>query len=143
MNAFSTSRWLFFLLLVPILLFVIARIFFFQPITMSSTSMEPTVNSGNIVICTKWFDKSTLRKGDLVVVVLNIYQCSFTTVRRFIEYRDAVMSAWVVADRTKGLKKFFDSEKVGSIPVADIKLKVLFVLPTHINANSDGAGQMH
>jgi signal peptidase I len=94
----SIFRWLCFLLVTLILLFFVARVFLFQAITMSSSSMEPTVNSGNIVICTKYFDKSKLRKGDLVVVVMNTDQCSFTTLRRFIEYRDEGRSAWVVGD---------------------------------------------
>lgn len=139
----SIFRSLCFLLVALIVPFVIARIFLFQAITMCSSSMEPTVNSGNIVICTKWFDKSSLRKGDLVVVAMNIDQQSFTTLRRFIEYRDEGRSAWVVADSNKGLKTFFDSEKVGSIPLTDITLKALIVLPTHIIANSDKAPQMH
>ena len=129
------------LVLVLILFFAIARIFLFLPITMSSPSMEPTVNLGNTVICTKHFNKSALRKGDLVVVTINEDQSSFTTVRRFIEYRDGGKSAWLVADGngfrvlpdgSTVSKKHFDSDKVGSIPLADIKLKVLFVLPTHI-----------
>jgi signal peptidase I len=139
----SIFRWLCFLLVTLILLFFVARVFLFQAITMSSSSMEPTVNSGNIVIYTKYFDKSKLRKGDLVVVVMNTDQCSFTTLRRFIEYRDEGRSAWVVGDRTDGLKTFFDSKKVGGIPLTDIKLKALFVLPTHIIASSERALQVH
>jgi signal peptidase I len=128
-----------FSVLVLIFLFAIGRIFLFLPITMDSPSMAPTIKLGNTVICTKWFDKATLRKGDLVVVTISADQSSFTTVRRFIEYRDGGKAAWLVADGTTESKTFFDSYKVGSIPLADIKLKVLFVLPTHIKAKSDKA----
>jgi len=140
------------LLLVIILLFAIARIFLFLPIRMSSPSMEPTINLGNTAICTKRFDKSTLRKGDLVVVTISADQSSFTTIRRFTEFRSGGKSAWLVADGNsfRGLpdgstvsKKFIDSDKVGSIPISDIGLKVMFVLPTHIDDKSDKALQMH
>ena len=131
------------LVLVLILLFAIARIFVFLPITMSSPSMEPTINLGNTVICTKWFDKSTLRKGDLVVVTISADQSSFGTVRRFIEYRDEGKAAWLVADGSTASKKYFDSDKVGSIPISDIGFKVLFVLPTHIKDKSERALKMH
>jgi signal peptidase I len=149
----QSSFWKFVSLALALILTVaIARIFLFLPITMSSLSMEPTIDLGNTVICTKCFNNSALRKGDLVVVTINYDQSSFTTIRRFIEYRDGGKSAWLIAegsgfralpDGSTVSKKYFDSHKVGSVPLADIKLKVLFVLPTHIKAKSDRALQMH
>jgi len=131
------------LVLALILLVAIARIFLFLPITMSSLSMEPTIDLGNTLICTKCFNNSALRKGDLVVVALNIDQCSYTTVRRFIEYRDGGKAAWLLADGSTESKVYFDSNKVGSIPISNIGLKVLFVLPTHIKDKSERAFKMH
>ena len=127
--------------------------YFHIPPDHGEFSFDGTHNrSGNTVISTKCFNNSALRKGDLVVVTINYDQCSFTTIRRFIEYRDVGKSAWLIADRSgfRALpdgsavsKKYFDSHKVGSVPLADIKLKVLFVLPTHIKSKNDRALQMH
>jgi hypothetical protein len=87
--------------------------------------MKPSMNPGNIVICTPGFSKSHLKNGDLIIVIIKTPDGNATTIRRFSDYRDGGMTAWLTADATDGI----DSKEIGNIPIKDISAKVLTVIP--------------
>ena len=92
---------------------------------MDSSSMKPAMNPGDFVICTPWFSKTHLKSGDLVIVNLKTPDGQAMTIRRFSDYRDGGVTAWLTADAPNGI----DSKQVGNIPISDISSKVLTVIP--------------
>ena len=91
---------------------------------MDSSSMKPSVNPGDFVICTPWFSKTHLKSGDLIIVNLKTPGGQAMTIRRFSDYRDGGMAAWLTADAPNGI----DSKQIGNIPITDISSKVLTVI---------------
>ena len=50
-----------------IAIYILSRIFFITTVTVSGPSMEPTYTTGNILLCKRLYDKSSLKIGDIVV----------------------------------------------------------------------------
>jgi signal peptidase I len=99
---------------------------FFIVLQMPTRSMQPLINSNDVVVATKYFDVASLHSGDLVVVslpfILPGYQSSILTVWKIEQQTNTPAGQFYLrAASTNGV----DSLQLGALPAADIRGRVI------------------